>query len=119
MAASENTVFQINFKTNAGTLINIYAKDAHDLEAHLATIQDVSTLINSVNTTLNGSSVAATNVAYAEATLGAAPTGGDAPTCKHGPMTYRTGQGAKGPWKGWMCPAPKGAIDKCDTVWVR
>jgi hypothetical protein len=34
-------------------------------------------------------------------------------------MQYRTGNGAKGPWKAWMCAAPKGAPDKCDAIWVR
>jgi len=26
---------------------------------------------------------------------------------------------ARGPWKGYMCAAPKGATDKCDTIWIR
>jgi hypothetical protein len=34
-------------------------------------------------------------------------------------MNYRTGEGAKGPWRAWMCSGPKGAPDKCDAVWVR
>jgi hypothetical protein len=34
-------------------------------------------------------------------------------------MTYREGTGAKGPWKGYMCAAPKGAVDKCPTIWVK
>jgi hypothetical protein len=34
-------------------------------------------------------------------------------------MTLRSGVGQKGPWSGYMCSAPKGAPDKCDTIWVR
>jgi hypothetical protein len=34
-------------------------------------------------------------------------------------MAFRSGTSAKGPWKGYMCAAPKGAPDKCDTIWVR
>ena len=39
--------------------------------------------------------------------------------CKHGPMTKRTGTGAKGPWKAFMCPSPKGTPDQCEPQWVR
>ena len=44
---------------------------------------------------------------------------GQAPTCKHGNMTYRTGTSARGPWKAWMCSSPKGAVDKCDPIFLR
>ena len=40
-------------------------------------------------------------------------------SCKHGPMSFKSGVSAKGPWSGWMCSTPKGAPDKCDTIWVR
>jgi hypothetical protein len=40
-------------------------------------------------------------------------------TCKHGPMTPRTGSGAKGPWKAYMCPSPKGTPDQCEPEWLR
>jgi hypothetical protein len=46
-------------------------------------------------------------------------TEGQAPTCKHGNMTFRTGTSARGPWKAWMCSAPKGAADKCDPIFLR
>ncbi len=34
-------------------------------------------------------------------------------------MTKRQGNGAKGPWKGYMCPTPKGTADQCDPVFIR
>lgn len=40
-------------------------------------------------------------------------------TCKHGVMSQRSGSGAKGPWKAYMCPSPKGTPDQCDPVWIR
>jgi hypothetical protein len=52
------------------------------------------------------------------APVAAAPAGAGN-SCKHGAMTYKTGVSAKGPWQGWMCPTPKGALDKCDTIWIR
>jgi hypothetical protein len=49
----------------------------------------------------------------------AVQSNGQAHTCRHGEMAFRSGTSAKGPWKGYMCAAPKGAPDKCDTIWVR
>lgn len=40
-------------------------------------------------------------------------------SCKHGIMSQRTGSGAKGPWKAYMCPSPKGTPDQCEPVWLR
>lgn len=34
-------------------------------------------------------------------------------TCSHGVMVKRTGQGAKGEWRAWFCPTPKGTADQC------
>ena len=130
MAAPESTKFQVNYKLSDGTLVNLYAKDVTDLETGLADLGMVSALIKSTAADLGGS---AGNVAYAVQALGATPVaqpaaaapavlppGGDAaPECRHGVMSFRSGVGQKGPWKGWMCAAPKGAVDKCDTVWVR
>lgn len=117
-ASNSDTALQVNFKLKDGTLINVYAKTNAELEGSLTQIQDLSSLISSVAASLNESASANANVAYATKALGAVPVNGDAPTCKHGAMNYRTGQGAKGPWKGWMCNSPKGEA-KCDTVWVR
>jgi hypothetical protein len=52
------------------------------------------------------------------------PTGGPnlgptGRTCKHGQMSTRTGSGAKGPWKAYMCPSPKGTPDQCEPIWLR
>ena len=53
---------------------------------------------------------------YPTQTNTASPSG---KTCKHGPMTPRTGNGAKGPWKAYMCPSPKGTPDQCEPEWIR
>jgi hypothetical protein len=34
-------------------------------------------------------------------------------------MALRSGTSARGPWNGYMCAAPKGATDKCETIWIR
>ena len=124
MAAPESTKFQINYKLADGTLINLYAATTQELEAGLADLGMVATLIKATAKDLNGGVVPAAAPVQDAASVvanafpGATPVE-SAPTCKHGSMSFRSGQGAKGPWKGWMCAAPKGAQDKCDTVWVR
>ena len=127
MAAPDNAKLQANFKLNDGTLINVYAATTDEFESSLTFLQDAAELIKSTGVALNGSSLAQAT-ALVQAGLGAtqfaatpaAPAGLEsAPTCRHGAMTYRSGTGAKGPWKGWMCASPKGSVDKCDTVWVK
>lgn len=41
-----------------------------------------------------------------------APAVGDK-ACIHGTMVKRTGNGAKGEWRGYFCPTPKGTADQC------
>jgi hypothetical protein len=50
---------------------------------------------------------------------GGSSLGPTSKTCKHGEMSKRTGAGAKGPWKAFMCPSPKGTVDQCEPVWIR
>lgn len=126
--ATEGTKFQINYKLNDGTLINLYASTVSELETGLTDLSMVSALIKSTGNELHGGAapVAAPTVASVaqafnatpvQAAAPAAPSGGN--TCRHGVMALREGTSARGPWKGYMCAAPKGATDKCDTIWVR
>ena len=117
MAAPESTKFQVNFKSPDGTLINLYAASKEELEALLTAAQDFSALIGSVSQAF-GSAAPAAPVRSPGSAQQAVASGG-AHTCRHGDMTYRDGTGAKGPWKGYMCAAPKGATDKCATIWVK
>jgi hypothetical protein len=123
MAANATTKIQVNYGKD-GLLVNIYADNAKELEELLTNVQDTATLMESVGASIGRSNPAPSSggsVSYAKKVLGAtesAPAGA-APDCKHGAMSFRSGQGTKGPWKGWMCAAPKGATDKCDTVWIR
>ena len=127
--ATEGTKYQINYKLNDGTLINLYAADVKELETGLTDLSMVATLIKSTGKELGGvpaqpsPSVDAIAQSF-NATPVAEPSQpqvveGQAPTCKHGNMTYRTGTSARGPWKAWMCSSPKGAVDKCDPIFLR
>lgn len=121
MAANENTKFQVNYKLSDGTLINLYATDVKDLETGLTDLSMVSALIKSTATELGGvpAQAAPTVAAVAQAFNATPVEQPGAKVCKHGPMAYKTGTSAKGPWQGYMCNSPKGAPDKCETIWVR
>jgi hypothetical protein len=122
--ATEGTKFQINYKLNDGTLINLYAANVQELETGLNDLGMVSTLIKATGAEFTGGQPAPTVAAIAQqfnatpVAAAPAPTGG-ANSCRHGVMAFREGTSSKGPWKGYMCAAPKGATDKCDTIWVR
>jgi hypothetical protein len=127
MAAPDDTKIQGNFKWEKdGTLINIYASSAEEFESLLTTVQDTATLIYSVEQTLkglarlNGQAVSQTPSAPLNPLDDRAnPPASSANSCKHGAMKYREGVGDKGPWKGYFCQAPKGALDKCKNVYVK
>ena len=40
------------------------------------------------------------------------------PVCAHGARNPVGKVGAKGPWKAWMCPSPKGTA-QCEPIWVQ
>ena len=124
MAANENTKFQINYKLADGTLINLYATDVKDLETGLNDLGMVATLIKATGADLGGSNATAAAVQNIQAAFNATPVAAPveqpgAKACKHGQMAFKTGTSARGPWQGYMCAAPKGALDKCETIWVR
>jgi hypothetical protein len=119
MAAPESTKFQVNYKLPDGTLVNLYATDAKELENQLNDLQMVSVLITSVSDFFHSNRPAAP-VPSAGGGASQAPVNAGANACKHGTMVYREGVNAQGrAWKGYMCAAPKGATDKCPTIWVR
>ncbi len=122
MAAPDLTKFQINYKLNDGTLINLYATDVKDLETGLTDLSMVAELIKSTGKDLGvggGSAPAPMTTAAIAQAFNATPVSGDAPVCKHGPMAYREGVSQRGPWRAHMCSAPKGAADKCDPIFIR
>ena len=130
MAAPESTKFQVNYKLADGTLINLYAASVTELESGLADLAMNALNIRATGSELSGGSAPvaapAPTVAAVAAAFNATPVAASIPAsfetvqnCRHGQMTLRTGTSAKGPWKGYMCAAPKGATDKCDTIWIR
>jgi hypothetical protein len=124
--ATEGTKFQVNYKLHDGTLINLYAATVQELEAGLADIAMNAANIRATGSELSGPTnyTPAPTVAAVAQSFNATPVAAPAPSgggnaCKHGQMSLRSGVGQKGPWSGYMCAAPKGAPDKCETIWVR
>jgi hypothetical protein len=132
MSAPESTKFQVNYKLADGTLINLYATSVTELESGLADLAMNALNIRATGHDLSGGPVVQAPVAAPAPTVAAvaaafnatpvavapAPTGADQ-SSRHGVMALRTGTSARGPWKGYMCAAPKGATDKCETIWIR
>jgi len=127
MAANATTKIQVNYGKD-GILVNVYADNQGELETLLASVQDLSSLINSVNGSLRAlpAVVSAPPTVESVAQQFNAPAApapvvveGQAPTCKHGTMAFRAGTSARGPWRAWMCAAPKGAVDKCEPIFLK
>jgi hypothetical protein len=129
--ATEGTKFQINYKLNDGTLINLYAATVTELELGLADLAMNAMNIRATGAELSGGQAAPapTVAAVAQqfnATPVAAPatTGGaqevrdrygnlwvynlpEAPECARGKMVLKhgTAQATGKPYKGWFDPA--------------
>ena len=123
MAANATTKIQVSYGRD-GSLINVYADSAQELEQLLTIVQDTAALISTTRGALNNASGITANVNYAKAALGATPVqpakaqSGNA--CKHGERVWRESKpDAAKPWKGWFCPSPKGTPDQCEPKFVR
>ena len=114
---------QLNFKTSQGTLVNIYlySYDEDEIKGALTAIANVTPEINAVETLYNaqGALKAALGATPVEQPRISSASAENKKTCKHGEMTFRNGSSAKGPWKGYFCPSPKGTADQCEPQFVR
>ena len=116
--ATEGTKFQVNYKLADGTLINVYASTAAELESGLSDLAMNAALIKSTGVELgsSNSSNGAANV-IAAAFPGAQPVQSsviEEGSCKHGKLVYRTSKpGAPKAWTGYFCPSPQGTPDQC------
>lgn len=117
MAESHESPFSITFKTGRSTLITVRGDTASALADNLASMSDplgqgpdgpetVISVLKAIESEISGSS--------------AAPSGGSGggsssqqasltPVCKvcNGPTTEKSGNGRRGPWKGYFCDTNK------------
>ena len=122
--------FQVSSKLNDGRIFVVAADTFADFKSHLTDVlgpEGVDKVLGTMASSIEGAPSYEQAVSNVTATLGATPvapvsTPSTAPVgrnCKHGPMTKRSGNSAKGPWKGYMCPTPKGTPDQCDPVFLK
>ena len=138
--ASTEAPISITVKTPAGSLVTIRAEHGEELD-HLVSLslEAVKSAVTELEAAVRGvTTPAAQPMAPAQvaAALGASivdnPVSTDnwstapaAPSlggknCPHGKMTAIQGTGKDGKtYRGYFCPAPKGAFDKCKNVYVR
>jgi len=141
--------YVINVKTKAGTIFTVRADSAAELNANVqdvvnnATNQYVVALEELLTDNVAPNPVATVQAAFPGSTVITAPaptftpqpvitttsanipvstpepveqaTG--APVCRHGQMAWVAP--ANKPWKGWFCPQPKDATDKCPPQFVK
>jgi hypothetical protein len=115
---------QLNFKTSAGTLVNVYlySYDEAEIKQALESIANVTPEIQAVETLYNAQGVlrdALGATPVEQSAVKSAPASSGSKACKHGEMTFRNGTSAKGPWKGYFCPSPKGTPDQCEPQFIR
>jgi len=123
--AAEGIKFQVNYKLNDGTLVNLYASTVSELETGLADIAMNATNIKTTGMELGGGAAAPTVASITQA-FSATPVtegGGDtivdkynntwvydlprAPECARGKMVlkYGTAQATGKPYRGFYDPA--------------
>ena len=122
--------FQVSSKLHDGRIFVVAADTFADFKSHLTDVlgpEGVDKVLGIMASSIEGAPSYEQAVSTVTATLGATPvapvsTPSTAPVgrnCKHGPMTKRSGNSAKGPWKGYMCPTPKGTPDQCDPIFLK
>jgi hypothetical protein len=125
-------MFQVSSKLPDGRIFVIAADTFNEFKSHLTDVlgpegseKVITTMATSIEGVPSFEQAVATVTASIPGTAEVPPrtsTPSTAPvgrSCKHGPMTKREGSSAKGPWKGYMCPTPKGTPDQCDAIFLR
>ena len=139
---STEAPISITVKTAAGSLVTVRAESGDELDTIVAhSIAAIASAAQELESAVRGASAPAVSVQSVAAALGGniietgttipaqeytqpapvappmATLGGRA--CPHGKMTAIQGMGKDGkPYKGYFCPAPKGAFDKCKNQYV-
>ena len=126
MSASQTTKFQVNFKTPAGTLVNVYADTVVDGIAQMQEMLGAIPVIAEVEQAFTSGAITVPPIVNTPSFVPQAAPAPAAPaaqghTCKHGAMVQRSGanKNTGKPWTGWFCPAPKGTPDQCEPQFVR
>jgi len=123
---STEAPISINLKSAGGTGITLRGETAEQFADMIANgIHIIADAVKEVETAIKGVSPAMSTQDIA-ASLGGSIINESPVTqsiggrnCPHGRMTAIQGMGKDGkPYKGYFCPAPKGAFDKCKNQYV-
>ena len=137
---STEAPISITVKTTAGSLVTVRAESGEELDNIVAhSIAAIASAAQELEAAVRGASAPAMSAQSVAAALGgniidtlggtsvpAQEYANPAPVpsiggrgCAHGKMTAIQGMGKDGkPYKGYFCPAPKGAFDKCKNQYV-
>ena len=133
--------YVVNVKTKAGTIVTVRADTAEQLNNNITefinfgandsilALEELFTVaqpsaVDVVSNALGATVVSTTPLPPASGFAPVPPPVSATPSvagqrhCTHGPMVTRKGSGAKGEWKGYFCPTPKGTADQCAPQWV-
>lgn len=134
--------YVVNVKTTKGTIVTARGDSAEELISNInalvaegaadaiATLEQVLTgatpvqpsnsAVDTVVASLGGTVVSETPsfAPVPPPPSAAPPTSAGQVSCSHGSMIGRKGSGAKGEWKGYFCPTPKGTPDQCPPQWL-
>ena len=124
----------ITVKTVAGSLVTVRAESGDELDQVVATaLAAITSATTELEAAVRGAAAPAQAMSPAQVaqSLGAhiveAPVSAPATSipsiggraCAHGKMTAIQGTGKDGKiYRGYFCPAPKGALDKCKNQYV-
>lgn len=133
--------YVVNVKTAVGTIITVRADSAEELATNIGGLvsQGLNDHVGALEELFLGAKqsapVQSSAVNTAMEALGAtivdekpfspkAPPSSGAPAignknCIHGTMVKRTGNGAKGEWRAYFCPTPKGTEGQCSAVFAK
>ena len=131
--ASTEAPISITVKTTAGSLVTVRAEHGDELDQLVATaLEAIKAAVTELELAIKATAPAVMAPAQVAAALSTSivDTGGwsSAPVvqpfsgknCPHGKMTAIQGTGKDvSTYRGYFCPAPKGAIDKCRNAYVK
>lgn len=118
----------ITVKTAAGSLVTVRASSGDELDQLVATGLDaIKSATTELESAIKGAAPAPMTATAIASSLGASIISTDNSTaslggrnCPHGKMTAIQGTGKDGSlYRGYFCPAPKGAFDKCKNVYLK
>ena len=140
MSHSEAPI-SITVKTAAGSLVTVRAEHGDELDQTIANgLAAIISATQELEAGIRGASAPSQSKVDVQAAFGstvtaveyhdtptmpapiqqAAPSIGGGRNCAHGRMTPIQGMGKDGkPYKGYFCPAPKGAFDKCKNLYIK